>query len=472
MATALKRECASMTCSRYGRYMVMKVVVIGADAAGGSAASQIKRRLRDKVEVVVLEKQNWTSYAACGIPYWIAGDSKGPEGLVARTPEKHRANGLDLHTSTIAVAIDTDTQVVQAHPVDDEAAVTDYSYDHLVLATGATPFRPPIPGIDLPGIHNVHTLDNGLAAIEDLDTKPERAVIVGAGYIGIEMAEACLQRGLEVTVLDIAVEPMTTMDSDMGALVRQAMVDAGVTVRTGLGAKEFVAGSDGRVCGVVTDEGELPADIVFLGLGVRARTELAEPAGIPLGASRGFVTNARQQVMGYDNVWAAGDCVESVDRIAGRRMVVALGTHANKQGRVAGMNIGGTKAAFPGIVGTAITKFEGTEIARTGLAEAEARNLGLAVRSATIKTTTHAGYVKGAEPMTVKMVGEVGTGRLLGAQIVGGSGAGKRIDTVATALWAELTVNDVVDLDLSYVPPLSGVWDPVQVAARRLVDML
>ncbi len=452
--------------------MVMKVSVIGADAAGGSAASQIKRRLRDKVEVVVLERQNWTSYAACGIPYWIAGDSKGPEGLVARSPEKHRANGLDLHTSTIAVAIDTDTQVVQAHPVNDETAVTDYPYDHLVLATGATPIRPPIPGIDLPGIHNVHTLDNGLAAIEDLDTKPERAVIVGAGYIGIEMAEACRARGLEVTVLDIAAEPMTTMDPDMGALVREAMTAGGVTVRTGLGAKEFVAGTDGRVAEVMTDEGALTADIVFLGLGVRPRTELADAAGIALGDSRGYVTNARQQVMGYDNVWAAGDCVESVDRITGRRMVVALGTHANKQGRVAGMNIGGAKAAFPGIVGTAITKFEGIEIARSGLSETEARSLGLDVRAATIRSTTHAGYYPGAERMTVKMVGEIGTGRLLGAQIVGGSGAGKRIDTVATALWAGLSVNDVVDLDLSYVPPLSGVWDPVQVAARRLVDML
>jgi NADPH-dependent 2,4-dienoyl-CoA reductase/sulfur reductase-like enzyme len=452
--------------------MSMRVVVIGADAAGGSAASQIKRRLRENVEVVVLEKQEWTSYAACGIPYWIAGDLKGPDGLVARSPEKHRANGLDLHTATIAVAIDTDTQVVRAHPVDDDATVTDYPYDHLVLATGATPIVPPIPGIDLPGIHNVHTLDDGISAIEDLATQPQQAVIVGAGYTGIEMAEACRARGLDVTVLDIAAEPMTTMDLDMGALVRQAMTNGGVEVRTELGAKKFTAGGNGRVAEVVTDEGTIRADIVFLGLGVRPRSELASAAGIPLGEGRGFVTNARQQVVGYDNIWAAGDCVESVDRITGRRMVVALGTHANKQGRVVGMNIGGAKAAFPGIVGTAITKFEGIEIARSGLGEAEARSLGLDVRAATIRSRTRAGYYPGAEPMTVKMVGEIGTGRLLGAQIVGGSTAGKRIDTVATALWAGLTVNDVVDLDLSYVPPLSGVWDPVQVAARRLVDML
>lgn len=452
--------------------MVMRVVVVGADAAGGSAASQIKRRLRDGVEVVVLEQQEWTSYAACGIPYWIAGDSEGPEGLVARTPEKHRANGLDLHTGTTASDIDLERQVVTAHPVGDAAATVEYPYDHLVLATGASPMRPPIPGIDMAGIHPVHTLDDGLAAIADLEEGRSRAVVVGAGYIGIEMAEACRARNLDTTVVEAAPEPMSTLDPDMGALVRAAMEQGDVSVRVSEGVVEFVAGPDGRVAEIVTKSERLPADVVFLGMGVRPRTDLAKAAGLPLGEKGGILTNARQQVMGYENVWAAGDCVESMDRLTRQRRFVALGTHANKQGRVVGLNVSGAKAAFPGIVGTAITKFQDTEIARTGLHETEAKALGLAVRSVVVKALTHAGYYPGAEPVTVKMVGEIGTGRLLGLQIVGGRGAGKRIDTGATALWAGLTVNDIVDLDLSYAPPFSGVWDPVQVAARRLVDEL
>ena len=452
--------------------MVMRVVVIGADAAGGSAASQIKRRLRDEVEVVVLEQQEWTSYAACGIPYWIAGESHGPDGLVARTPEKHRANGLDLHTGTRAVAIDVVNQTVTAHPVGDETDEAVYPYDQLVLATGAVPVRPPIPGIELPGIHPVHTLDDGLAALSDLARGPKRAVVVGAGYIGVEMAEACRERGLETVVVEGAPEPMTTMDLEMGALVREAMVAGGVEVYTDTKVAEFVSGEDGRVGEVVAESDRFPADIVFLGLGARPRSELAEAAGLPVGSWRGILTNPRQQVMGHDNIWAAGDCVESVDRLTRQRRFVPLGTHANKQGRVVGLNISGTPAAFPGVVGTAITRFQGAEIARTGLQESEAVAIGLSVAAAQIKTSTHAGYYPGAEPVTVKMVGEVGTGRLLGAQIVGGRGAGKRIDTVATALWAGLTVNDVVELDLSYAPPFSGVWDPVQVAARRLADQI
>jgi NADPH-dependent 2,4-dienoyl-CoA reductase/sulfur reductase-like enzyme len=185
----------------------MKVVVVGADAAGGSAASQIKRKLRDDVEIIVLEQQRWTSYAACGIPYWIAGDAEGPNGLVARTPEQHRANGLDLHTETTVTSIDPSSGRVTAEPTGGGEACT-YVFDHLVLATGAEAITPPIPGADLPGVSQVHTLDDGLVAIDNLHANPEHAVVVGAGYVGIEMAEACRIRGLKTTILDIAAEPM------------------------------------------------------------------------------------------------------------------------------------------------------------------------------------------------------------------------------------------------------------------------
>ncbi len=456
---------------RYGQSMVMKVVVIGADAAGGSAASQIKRKLRDDVEVTVLEQQQWTSYAACGIPYWIAGDSEGPNGLVARTPEQHRANGLELHTETTATSVDLAAQVVTVEPTGG-GEQRQYAYDHLVFTTGAAAIKPPIPGIDLPGISQVHTLDDGLVAIDNLHTNPEDAVVVGAGYVGIEMAEACRLRGLKTTMLDIAPEPLASLDPDMSALVRQALTDGGVTLRSGEAATEFREGAQGRVIEVETEKTTVAADIVFLGVGVRPRTELAAQAGIELGASHGLLTNSRQQVLGYENVWAAGDCVESFDRLTKTPRYVPLGTHANKQGRVVGMNIGRDPAEFAGILGTAITKFLGTEISRTGLLEAEAQRLGFDAVSAKVETLTHAGYYPGAEPMTVKLLGERGTGRLLGGQIVGGAGAGMRIDIVAAALWGDMRVADVLDMDLAYAPPFSGAWDPVQIAARQLVPKL
>jgi NADPH-dependent 2,4-dienoyl-CoA reductase/sulfur reductase-like enzyme len=419
----------------------------------------------------VLEQQRWTSYAACGIPYWIAGDAEGPNGLVARTPEQHRANGLDLHTETTVTSIDPSSGRVTAEPTGGGEACT-YVFDHLVLATGAEAITPPIPGADLPGVSQVHTLDDGLVAIDNLHANPEHAVVVGAGYVGIEMAEACRIRGLKTTILDIAAEPMASLDPDMSALVRSALADGGVTLRSGVAATEIREGAQGRVIEVDTETVTIAADIVFLGVGARPRTELARAAGISVGRSGGLLTNAKQQVLGFENVWAAGDCVESYDRLIKAPRYVPLGTHANKQGRVVGMNIAGDPAEFAGIVGTAITKFLGTEISRTGLRETEARDLGMAVATAKIDALTHAGYYPGAEPMTVKLIGELGSGRLLGGQIVGGAGAGMRIDIVAAALWGEMNVSDVLDMDLAYAPPFSAAWDPVQIAARQLVPKL
>ena len=444
----------------------MRVVVIGGDAAGGSAASTIKRQLKDAVEVVVLEQQPWTSYSACGIPYWIAGQTDGLDALIARTPEQHRANGLDLHTNVAATAIDPQRRTVST-------GEHEYSYDHLVLATGATPVRPPIPGLDLPGIHNIHTLQDGLDSIADLaDQRPVRALVVGGGYVGIEMAEACLDRGLNTTLIDMAEEPMTSLDPDMGRLVHESLVKAGVEVRMRTPLEEFLADGDGRVTAARTGGGEIPTDVVFLGMGVRPRTELALAAGVTPGHTGAIETDLHQRVLGLDgHVWAAGDCVQTYDRVSSTQRYLPLGTHANKQGRILGMNIAGTAARFAGVVGTAITKFMDTEIARTGLGEHEATELGHDVRTATITATTASGYMPQASPITVKLIGEPG-GRLLGGQIVGGPGSGKRIDVIATALFAGLSVPDILGLDLAYVPPLSPVWDPVQAAARVLLGRL
>ncbi len=462
-----------------------EVVVIGADACGATAASAIKRSLGADVHVLVLERQSWTSYSACGIPYWLAGDVAGPEGLVVRSPEQHRANGLDLRTGWEATSIDPAQRTVTAVELSSGAEHV-LGYDDLVIGTGATPTRPPIPGIDAPGVHGIHTLDDGLAVLDslaaargglgqaavDAAAEPPRAIVVGAGYIGIEMAEAMSARGLRTTVIDLAPAPMGTLDPDMGALVATAMAARGIGFRGGQKVQRFEPGPDGRIARVITDVEVHEADIVVLGIGVRPNSALAQAAGLPIGPSGGIRTDDHMRVLDHQGIWAGGDCVEVLDRVSGQPVAVALGTHANKHGRVIGANISGGDLVFPGIVGTAISKLCDVEVARTGLREAQARELGLDVRSVTITSTTKAGYFPGAAPVTVKMLAEAGTGRLLGVQIVGGTGSGKRIDVAAAALWSELTVEDITSMDLSYSPPMSPLWDPVQVAARRLSGLL
>ena len=447
-------------------------MVIGGDAAGMSAASQALRRAEPgALRVIAFERTGYTSYSACGIPYWLGGElgsDTGPEVLVVRSPERHRRNGIDVRTRTEVVALDLERQEVLARPEDGEEYRE--GFDELVVATGAVPIRPELPGIDLPGIHGVQTLQDGTAVLDSLSNAPEHAVVVGGGYIGLEMAEALLARGLYVTVVEQASQPMSTLDPDMGALVGKAMVHAGIDLRTSTTVVGFGAGPAGRVGVVRTDTADLPAELVVLGIGVRPNCELARAAGMPLGETGGVRTDRRMRVLGHDNVWAAGDCVEVTNRVSGAAAHVALGTHANKQGRVIGTNLTGGYATFPGVVGTAMSRMGDLEVARTGLSESEARLAGFAFRTVTVESSTRAGYLPGAAPMTVKLIVELGRGRLLGAQIVGGQGAAKRVDVCATALCAGMTVEDMVGLDLGYAPPFSPVWDPVLLAARKAAE--
>ncbi|MEU4209290.1 FAD-dependent oxidoreductase [Streptomyces sp. NPDC026206] len=445
-----------------------RLVVIGGDAAGMSAASRA-RRLKDagQLTITAFERGRFASYSACGIPYWAGGVVDGPDALVARTPEAHRERGIDLRMRTEVTEIDLAGQRVRARDLTSGQEQW-HGFDDLVVATGARPARPPLEGIDAPGVYGVQTLDDGQALLDGLEQSAgRRAVVIGAGYIGVEMAEALSRRGYEVTVVERAGQPMSTLDPDMGALVREAMSGMGIDVVTGTAVTGIVTGDGGRVAAVATEDREYPADVVVLGLGVRPETRLADAAGLPLGESGGLLTDLAMRVRGHGNVWAGGDCVEVLDLVSGRTRHIALGTHANKHGQVIGTNIGGGYATFPGVVGTAVSKVCDLEIARTGLLEAEAAAVGLRVVTATIESTSRAGYYPGAHPMTVKMLAERGTGRLLGVQIVGREGAAKRVDVAAVALTARMTVDRMTALDLGYAPPFSPVWDPVLVAARK-----
>ncbi|NGO79666.1 FAD-dependent oxidoreductase [Streptomyces sp. YC504] len=459
--------------------MSERLVIIGGDAAGMSAASQA-RRLKgpDELEIVAFERGHFTSYSACGIPYWVGGDVDERDELIARSPEEHRERDIDLRMRTEVVRIDVDEQRVLARDLDSngsdgsDGSDAEYwtSYDKLVIATGARPVRPPLAGIDAPGVHGVQTLDDGQSLLDTLRrTEGRRAVVVGAGYIGVEMAEAMMNRGYEVTVVNRGAQPMSTLDADMGRLVGEAMAGMGIRMVNEAEVTKILTGEDGRVRAVATEDGEYPADVVILGIGVRPETGLAREAGLPVGTHGGLLTDRAMRVRGHDTIWAGGDCVEVLDLVSGSERHIALGTHANKHGQVIGSNVGGGYATFPGVVGTAVSKVCELEIARTGLREKDAKAAGLQYVTTTIESTSRAGYYPGAALMTVKMIAERRTGRLLGVQIVGREGAAKRVDIAAVALTAGMTVDQMVSLDLGYAPPFSPVWDPVLVAARKTV---
>jgi NADPH-dependent 2,4-dienoyl-CoA reductase/sulfur reductase-like enzyme len=432
-----------------------------------SAAAQAKRIAGNAVEIVAFERGAHSSYSACGIPYWVAGDIDEWERLIARSPEAHRRNGIDLRMRTQVEEIDLDAGRLAAHDLVGGRSYRE-GFDCLVIATGAVPVRPRLPGADASGVFGIQTLDDGAALLADLDrVQPRQAVVVGGGYIGVEMAEALVRHGVAVTVVDRAAQPMTTLDPDMGAAVHRAMEDMGIDVHTDTAVIGFETDSDRRIRSVLTAHGSIPADVVVLGLGVRPNTELAHNAGLPLGDHAGLRTNQQMQVLGRDRVWAGGDCVEVLNLVSGQYQHVPLGTHANKQGRVIGHNLAGSYATFPGVVGTAISKVCHLEIARTGLRERDAEHAGFAYVTVTVRSGTKAAYFPGAQEMTVKMTAERLSGRLLGVQIVGHEGSAKRIDTAATALWNRMTVEDMTSLDLGYAPPFSPVWDPILVAARQ-----
>lgn len=448
------------------------VVVIGGDAAGMSAAAALRRRLPKAYEVVVLERDEWTSYSACGIPYWVAGDVEDAESLVARTPEEHRANGIDLRTGTEAVRIDVEAREVETSDGDRIA------FEVLVLATGAEPVRPDLPGIGGEGILGVQNLGDGQAVIDALETGPEHVVVVGSGYVGLEMAEAFVARDIRTTVVEKAPVPLSIIEPRLGEKVADAMRGRGIELRTGAAVEGFELDDRGQVTGVTVDGEVLPADLVVLGLGVIARSGLAADAGLPTGVKGGIVTDARQRVVGADRIWAAGDCVETRDRTTNLPIHLPLGTHANKQGMVVADDVAATlleephRLTFPGVVQTAITKFCALEISRTGLGERQAKDAGFDPVVVSIETSDRAGYMPDAGEMTVLLVADRASRRLLGVQVVGSENAGLRVDAAATALTAGMTVDDVVMLDLAYAPPFASVWSPIQVAARAAVKAL
>lgn len=446
------------------------LVVIGGDAAGMSAASQA-RRMRPDLKITVFERGPYTSYGACGLPYYVEGLIKEIDDLVHRTPEVFRQkHDIDARVFHEVEKIDLNRRAVRVRNVKENQTFWE-DFDQLLIATGASPIRPKLPGIDAQGIFSLSSLPDGLAIRQAVAEKSARqAVIVGGGYIGLEMAEALLARGLQVSLVELLPQVMSTLDEDMAELIADSLREMGVTLYLGEGVESFKV-SGNRVSGVKTSKRLLPADLAILGIGIRPNIALAKEAGIPLGETGAILVDDHMRTE-IPDVWAAGDCVESTHLVSGRKVFIALGTVANKQGRIAGINLGGGDARFPGVVGTAITKVGEMEVARTGFSAREAETLGIDHVTAFVKARTRAKYYPGGGSAAIKVVAERSAGRFLGGQIVGPPGAGKRIDIFATALHAGMRVPEMLYLDLAYAPPVSPVWDPVLIALRQVAGKL
>ncbi len=444
--------------------MGRRLAVIGGDAGGMSAAAVAKRR-EPELDIVVFEKGSYTSFSACGIPFHVGGEVDPLDELVARTPEKHRENGLDVRMGAEVVGIDLEAR---------ELTLSDDSregFDELLVATGAQPTPPPIPGIE--AAEASRTLTGGGRLRAAVDANPEGgAVVLGSGYIGLELAEALIRKGVDTTIIERSDQVFGTLDPDLAAHVQRAVEGLGIDVRLETEAEEVLLDADGRPRAVRAGGEEIAARHVIVATGVKPAVQLAEEAGMTIGESGALAVDDHQRATGQDGVWVAGDCCESHHRILERPVNIQLGTHANKQGRVVGTNLTGGDLAFPGVLGTGITRICHLDIALTGLTESQAREAGLDFVTETIETDTRAHYMPGSERMWVKLVAEKGTGRLLGGQIVGGATAGKRIDSLAMALWSGMDVEALMWVDLSYAPPVSGTLDPVLVAARAITKLV
>lgn len=440
-----------------------RVVVIGGVAGGMSAAARAKR-VNPNLEVIVLERDAHVSYGACGLPYLIAGVVPDYHQLIVYTPEYFRQQrGIDVRTNTEVIEIRPPERAVTAR--DASGSTSKIRYDYLIVATGAVPIRPAWPGIELNNIFVLRHLHDGLR-IQDViaQTQPRRVVIVGAGYIGLEMAEALHTRGIEVTVIEALDHVLGNAEPEISQIVEEELAAKGVRLHKTTKVTAFEG--DGRVRRVLTDRGDqLDAELALIGIGIRPNITLAQEAGIALGPTSAIAVDERQET-NISRIYAAGDCCESRHIVTGKPTWMPLGPAANKQGKVAGDNVAGRRARFVGVVGTAVVKVFDLEVARTGLSVAEAEKVGIKAGSTVVTARSRAGYYPGGHSITIKVVFDRVTKRLLGAHLVGREGVAKRIDVFATALHARLTLDEMSQLDLSYAPPFAPTWDPILIAVN------
>jgi NADPH-dependent 2,4-dienoyl-CoA reductase/sulfur reductase-like enzyme/rhodanese-related sulfurtransferase len=446
----------------------VKVVVVGGVAGGMSFAARA-RRLAEDAEIVVLERDPYVSYANCGLPYYLGGEITDRDDLLLHTPESLAESlALDVRTGHEVVDLDTDRREVRVRIVATGAEYLE-TYDALVLSTGATPVVPPVPGTDLPQVRTLRSVPDA-DRVQALLTGARSAVVVGAGFIGLESAEALRHRGLDVTVVELAPQVLPALDPEMARAVEDALVRGRVPVRTGTSVTGIRPGVAGGVLVDLSDSDVLAADLVLLAVGVRPETGLAAAAGLALDP-RGCIVVDEQLRTSAPGVHAVGDAIQVVDAVLGEPASVPLAGPANRQGRAVADHLFGRGRRTSRVLGTAIVRVFDVVAATTGRGEKALRRAGVDVHAVHLHPRDHAGYYPGAEAMHLKVV--FGTdGRVLGAQATGGRGVDKRIDVIATAIRAGLHVDDLAELELAYSPPFGSAKDPVNMAGFLAQNVL
>ncbi len=440
----------------------MRYIIIGGDAAGMSAAMEIVRN-DSTAKITTLEKGSIYSYGQCGLPYVIGGHISSTKDVIARSVETFREKyGIDARVRHEVTRVDTHNKTVIGMNLNTGIPFEE-SYDRLLIATGASPVFPQWSGHDLMGIHNIKTIPSADSIIQDLD-QVKQVTIIGGGYIGLEMAENFASVGKKVRIIQRGEQLADIFDADMAEFIYQEATKQNVEVILEEEVEAF-QGID-RVEKVLTNKGEYETDLVLVAVGVKPSTEFLKGSDISLHSSGAIVVNSSLET-NVPNVYAAGDCATHYHRIKHLNDHIPLGTTANKQGRIAGLNMAGVRSEFKGILGTSIMKFFDLNLGRTGLSEKEAVRLGIAYEVFTLQATDRAGYYPGKQLMQIKLLCQKESKLLLGGQIIGGNGVDKRTDILAMALFHEMTLYDLVDMDLSYAPPFNGVWDPLQQLARK-----
>lgn len=447
----------------------MKVVIVGGVAGGATAAARL-RRLDESAEIVVFERSGYVSYANCGLPYYIGGIITDRAELTLQTPESFwRRFRVDMRVRHEVTAIHPDTKTVDVKNLATGEVFAE-SYDKLILSPGARPTQPALPGVGIDRLFTLRTVEDTLKLREFIEQHhPRSAVLAGGGFIGIELVENLRELGLDVTVVQRSKQLLNPLDADMAAFLHAQLRQKGVKLMLGRTVEGFAADGD-RVNVLIKDEAPLTADMVVLAIGVTPDTALAKDAGLELGIKGSIVVNDRMETSVPD-IYAVGDAVQVKHSVTGQDTLLSLAGPANKQGRIAADNICGGDSRYLGSQGSSVIKVFDMTIAATGVNEKTARQAGIDCDKVFLSPMSHAGYYPGGKVMTMKVVFEKGTYRLLGAQIVGYEGVDKRIDVLATAIHAGLTGPQLKDLDLAYAPPYSSAKDPVNMAGFMIENL-
>ena len=434
-----------------------RLLIIGGVAGGAGAAAKARRQSEDW-EIVMFERGGYVSFANCGLPYYVGRVIQDREELLLSSPEEFKTRfNVDVRLNTEVVDLDRAKKTVTARGPDGRTYRE--KYDKLVIATGCTPVRLPIPGSDLEGVYHVFTVPDADTIASRLEVGTKAAVVIGGGFIGLEAAENLALRGVKVTLVEKLPQVMSNMDPEFSQVIIKELERLGVTVLTGVGMKAITG--KGAVKGAELDDGtKVKCDMVVMAAGVKGSTELVRKAGLRIGESGGVWVDAGMRTSDPD-IYAAGDIVETVNLVSGKKARNPLAGSANKQGRVAGCNAVGGHMLFKGAIGTAILKAGGITAARTGLNAREAEELGYEFESVYVPGWSHATYYPGAKPIIMKYTVQRQTGKLLGAQAIGREGVDKRIDVLSTAIYGNMTVFDLENLDLAYAPPFSSAKDAV-----------